>query len=129
MIVRMQEVSGEQTQGGGVVWRMIDENNYYVALWDALRQSVEVAHVSHGVKTRLGIAELVDSGAAGWRVLQVDQVGEKITVTLNHKPILHIKNEALDKPGHIGICTENDAVIKFRELEIRAVARMESLSI
>src|SRR5947207_3078222 len=45
LTVRLKAVGGMRDQGGGLVWRCRDQNNYYVARWNPLEDNFRVYHV------------------------------------------------------------------------------------
>src|SRR5436309_9814571 len=51
--VRIKPVSGHEVQGGGLVWRYRDENNYYLVRASALEKNVAVYKVQNGQRIRL----------------------------------------------------------------------------
>src|SRR5215831_9552111 len=51
--VRIKPVSGHEEQGGGLVWRYRDENNYYLVRANAVNKSVAVFKVQDGRRSVL----------------------------------------------------------------------------
>src|SRR5690606_36018222 len=49
--VAIRPESGEEDQGGGVVWRAQDAASYYVARWNPLETNLRVYKVVNGVRT------------------------------------------------------------------------------
>ena len=46
--VRIKPLSGREDQGGGIVWRYRDENNYYLVRANATNKTVAVFRVQNG---------------------------------------------------------------------------------
>src|SRR5262249_56543109 len=46
--VKFKPISGTQDQGGGVIWRVRDANNYYVSSANALEDKVTIYHTVNG---------------------------------------------------------------------------------
>ena len=55
--VRLKAVAGELDQGGGVVWRAKDKNNYYIARYNPLEDNFRVYKVEGGKRTQFASAK------------------------------------------------------------------------
>ena len=51
MSVRIKPLAGHGVQGGGLVWRYRDENNYYLARANVLEKTVSLYKVQNGQRT------------------------------------------------------------------------------
>lgn len=51
-------MAGKEDQAGGVVWRLKDANNYYIARANALEDNVTIYHVVAGRRTEKGRARV-----------------------------------------------------------------------
>src|SRR5438445_10444575 len=49
--VKFKSISGKEDQAGGVVWRLKDANNYYVARANALEDNVKIYDTVNGRRT------------------------------------------------------------------------------
>src|SRR5216117_4299607 len=49
--VKFKPISGKEDQAGGVVWRLKDANNYYIAHANALEDNVTIYHTIQGRRT------------------------------------------------------------------------------
>jgi len=49
--VKFKPISGKEDQAGGVVWRLKDANNYYIARANALEDNVTIYHTINGRRT------------------------------------------------------------------------------
>src|SRR4051794_41104652 len=58
MSVEIKAISGKNDQGGGLIWRLKDANNYYVARWNPLEDNLRVYHVLAGKRTQLATADV-----------------------------------------------------------------------
>ncbi len=119
MIVRMKEFSGENDQGGGLIWRAKDENNYYVARWNPLESNVRLYHVVNGIRTQIGTAENIEPSETDWRVLDIEHAGDRIKVRFDNKDLYTVTDSTFTDAGMIGLWTKDDAVTKFREIELK----------
>jgi len=46
--VKFKPISGKEDQAGGVIWRLQDANNYYIARANALKNNVTIYHTIKG---------------------------------------------------------------------------------
>ena len=49
--VKFKPVAGREDQAGGVIWRLQDANNYYIARANALENNVTIYHTIKGKRT------------------------------------------------------------------------------
>src|SRR5215216_502281 len=80
--VKFKAISGREDQAGGVVWRLKDANNYYVARANALEDNVTIYDTVNGRRTERKRARMpVPSGQ--WHTLRVEVRGTHFAVLLN----------------------------------------------
>src|SRR6266404_7095721 len=74
--VKFKPVHGRQDQAGGVIWRVQDANNYYIARANALENNVTIYHTIKGKRVSFKNVNMpVKSGE--WHMLRVDFSGNK----------------------------------------------------
>ena len=110
--VKLKPVSGKEDQAGGVVWRLRDANNYYLARANALEDNVSVYHVVNGRRTERKSARLKVAGQA-WHMLRVDFRAEHFTVTFDGANVIEWDDATFKEPGHVGVWTKADSVTLF----------------
>jgi hypothetical protein len=115
--VSFKAVSGKRDQGGGLVWRYRDANNYYVARVNPLEENFRVYKVVAGKRAQLGTAD-VDAPAGNWHTLRVVHKGDHIQCHLNGKLHLDVKDGTFTEAGKIGLWTKADAVTSFDALKV-----------
>src|SRR6059036_369994 len=49
--VKFKPIAGKEDQAGGVIWRLQDGNNYYIARANALENNVTIYHTINGHRT------------------------------------------------------------------------------
>src|SRR5206468_11127481 len=77
--VKFKPIAGKEDQAGGVIWRLQDGNNYYIARANALEGNVTIYHTIKGKRTEKKRTSMkVASGA--WHTLHVDFRGNHFTV-------------------------------------------------
>ena len=116
--VRLKPVAGRSDEGGGVVWRYRDENNYYVAQADALDRTVSVFKVENGRRIPILASVKHDIPRGGWSILKVSVRGERFQVYLDHRRILQGQDRTFNAPGKVGLCTEADSVTYFDDFRV-----------
>jgi YVTN family beta-propeller protein len=113
---------GTIDQGGGVVWRYADADNYYVARFNPLEDNYRLYHVVNGKRTQIGGKEKLTAKAGEWHTLTVRMVGEAITCSLNGKVEIEVADKTFTKPGKVGLWTKADARTSFDDFQAVAIA-------
>ncbi len=117
--VMVKAGTGELDRGGGPVWRVKDEDNYYIARWNPLENNARFYIVQAGIRTALGKVEL-ELDPTTWHSLRVVTEGAKMELFLDDKPVLRVENAELAAPGMIGLWTKADAATLFDDLSVAA---------
>jgi hypothetical protein len=120
--VSFKAVNGETDQGGGLVWRYKDANNYYIARMNPLEDNFRLYKVVDGKRSQLGSAE-VEAPAGKWHTIRIVQEGNHIQCYLNAKLHLDAKDDTFKDAGRIGLWTKADAVTSFDEVSVAAPAK------
>jgi hypothetical protein len=114
--VRVKAVAGELDQGGGVIWRAVDKNNYYIARYNPLEDNFRVYKVEGGKRTQFQSAKV--PGDKSWHVLRVTMVGAKITCYLDGTKYLEAEDSTFPAAGKIGLWSKADAQSDFDNLSV-----------
>ena len=110
--VKFKPISGKEDQAGGVVWRLKDANNYYIARANALENNVTIYHTINGRRTEKKRAqEKVASNT--WHTLRVDFQGNHFTVTFDGMKAIEWDDETFKDAGKVGVWTKADSVTLF----------------
>jgi hypothetical protein len=115
--VKCKTISGEVDQVCGVVLRLKDENNYYIARSNALEGNIRFYHVKDGKRTQLASWNgKVTHGV--WHELAVEAKGDQFQVFWDQKKVLDAKDQTFPGAGKIGLWTKADAVTWFDDLTV-----------
>jgi hypothetical protein len=110
--VKFKALSGKEDQAGGVIWRAIDGNNYYIARANALEDNVTIYHTINGRRTEQKRVN-VKVPANQWNTLRVEFQGNHFTVSLNGRTALDWDDGTFKDAGKVGVWTKADSVTVF----------------
>ena len=117
--VKFKPVAGKEDQAGGLIWRVRDANNYYIARANALEDNVTIYHTINGSRVAFkNINTKVTSGV--WHTLRVDFAGNKFTVSFDGKKVIEASDESFKEAGKVGVWTKADSVTLFDDFSYGA---------
>jgi hypothetical protein len=125
--VKFKPVAGKEDQAGGVIWRVRDSNNYYIARANALENNVVLYKTVNGKRSPLdivgrkggyGVKETVASGQ--WHTLRVEFAGNKFSLLFNGKKLFDVEDTTFTEAGKVGVWTKADSVTLFDDFIFRA---------
>jgi hypothetical protein len=117
--VKCKPIAGKGDQGCGIVWRLADADNYYVARANALEDNVHLYRVVSGKRVRFdGWNGKVASGA--WHDLAVEMVGDHIQVFYDGKKVIDAHDATFTGTGKFGVWTKADSIVQFDDLTAAA---------
>ena len=114
--------AGKIDQGGGVVWRYQDANNYYIARYNPLEKNFRAYAVVDGKRIQAGSKEVVIP-AGQWFQLTIKHVGNKVECSLDGTKHLEFSDETFPAEGAVGLWTKADAHTHFDNFQARAAGR------
>ena len=117
--VRFKPEGGKQDQAGGVVWRWMNGDNYYVARANALENNVSLYYTEKGRRITL---KYVDAPvpANTWHTLWVEFSGTRIRVALNGQVYIELEDAHIGGAGSVGVWTKADSVTAFDDFRYGA---------
>jgi len=115
--VKVKAHRGKEDQGGGLIWRCRDENNYYVCRVNPLEGNYRVYKVEGGERTMLESAS-IELHSNQWYTLRVTMMGEHITCYLDGKKLLEATDSTFKDAGRVGLWTKADAHTAFDDLTV-----------
>lgn len=123
MSVWLKPLKGKIDQGGGLVWRYKNADNYYIARANPLENNFRVYKVVKGTRFQLQSAR-IPLQAGRWYVMKIENEGNHIECYLDGKKYLDVKDDTFQS-GKIGLWTKADAVTAFDNLKVKGETEKE----
>ena len=114
--VKFRANAGRIDQGGGLMWRVQDNDNYYVARFNPLEDNFRFYIVHDGIRSELASADVKLS--SGWHTMKIEQKGDTFKGYIDGKQYLEHKDAHLKQAGGVGVWTKADAQTSFDDLKI-----------
>jgi hypothetical protein len=114
--VKFKANTGHIDQGGGVMWRVQDNDNYYVARFNPLEDNFRFYIVKNGYRSELASANI--TLPSGWHTMRIEQKGTHFKGYLDDKKYLDYTDSQLRQAGGVGVWTKADAATSFDNLTI-----------
>jgi len=109
---------GKKDQGGGIVWRYVDADNYYIARFNPLEDNYRLYKVVAGKRIQLATKEDIKAPAGEWHKLTIKMTGDQIECYIGGKKSLDAKDDTIQKAGKVGLWTKADAQTSFDQFII-----------
>ena len=119
-VTLFKAISGDVDQAGGIVVRLIDDNNYYIARANALEGNVRFLRVVDGDREQLESAD-VEVTAGEWHTLGLRAEGDQFAVSYDGAELLKAADATFPGPGKVGLWTKADSVTHFDQLDINVL--------
>jgi hypothetical protein len=117
--VAFKAVQGKEDQGGGVVWRYKDADNYYICRMNPLEDNFRVYKVVAGKRMQLATTkDDVKVPGNEWHTVKAIMVGDRIECFLDGKKLLEAKDDTFKEAGKVGLWTKADAQTHFDQLTV-----------
>ncbi len=116
--VAFKAVSGRIDEGGGIMWRVQDKNNYYVARFNPLEDNFRIYYVKNGGRHMIASAR-VKLPAGRWHTMKIVAKGNHYTCFLNGHKYLEVNDSHFTKPGGVGLWTKADAATWFDDFKVQ----------
>jgi len=111
--------SGKVDQGGGIMWRVLDRNNYYVARFNPLEDNFRFYSVINGKRDELESADVKLS--KGWHEMKIIQNGSHFQGYIDGKKLLDTKDNSIKHSGGVGVWTKADAATSFDNFLLKSL--------
>lgn len=117
MQVRFKPVAGRIDQAGGIVVRLADPDNYYVARANALEHNVRFYRVVAGRRQQLGASDIRVT-ANEWHTLRLQADGDRFTVSYDGAVLFEVWDDTFRDAGGVALWTKADSVTRFDQVTI-----------
>ena len=108
--------TGKVDRGGGLMWRVQDNDNYYVARFNPLEDNFRFYIVEQGIRKEIASVNVKLTG--GWHTMKITQDGANFEGYLDEKKLLESEDKRLRQAGGVGVWTKADALSSFDNLVI-----------
>ena len=116
--VKFRADSGRIDEGGGIMWRVKDADNYYVVRFNPLEDNFRFYSVKNGVRRQLASADV--TLPKGWHEMMIAQKGNRFAAFLDGKRLLEAKDDTFVEKGGVGLWTKADAATSFDDFHVSA---------
>jgi len=110
--VKFKPIAGKEDQAGGVIWRLQDANNYYIARANALENNVTIYHTIKGKRIEKKRANM-EVASGRWHTLRVDFKDNHFTVAFDGRKAIEWDDDTFKSAGKVGLWTKADSVTAF----------------
>src|SRR5437773_1391735 len=117
--VKFKPISGKEDQAGGVVWRLKDANNYYIARANALEGNVTIYHTINGRRTEKKRTNMKVASNV-WHTIRVDFAANHFTVTCDGRKAIDWDDDTFKEAGKVGVWTKADSLTLFDDFSYGA---------
>ncbi len=115
---RIRANTGKADQGGGLIWRLRDEQNYYVCRINPLENNFRVYKVVGGKREQIQSADC-ETEAGKWHVVRAKMVGKHIQCFVDGKKLLDVTDDTLEDAGFVGLWSKADASSSFDNVAVK----------
>lgn len=118
VLVRFKAVAGNVDRAGGIVVRLSDPDNYYVARANALEDNVRFYRVVKGKREQIEGAN-IKVASEEWHSLGLRAEADQFTVVFNGKALFTTRDQTFGSEGKVALWTKADSVTRFDRIEIK----------
>jgi hypothetical protein len=115
--LRFKAVAGRVDQAGGIAFRLLDADNYYVLRANALEDNVRFYRVVKGRREQLDGVN-IKVAPNQWHTLALTADGERFTVSFNGTQLFTATDLTFAAPGQLALWTKADSVTRFDQIKI-----------
>ncbi len=116
--VKFKANRGRIDQGGGIIWRVQDSKNYYIARFNPLEDNFRLYFVKNGYRKLLANADVI-LHAGEWHTMKIVQKGDRYAGYLDGKKYLEGRDKTFTRHGGIGLWTKADAATSFDDFSVK----------
>jgi hypothetical protein len=113
--VRCRAEDGDVDRACGLMFRLVDSENYYVVRANALEGNIRLYRVVDGDRRQLASVSL-DVTAGEWHTLEANAAGTALAVSWDDEIVIEADDDTFAE-GKIGLWTKADSLTRFDDLE------------
>ncbi len=122
--VKFRANTGKDDQGGGLIWRVKDKDNYMIARMNPLEDNFRVYYVKDGSRHQIESSKVVIKPGVegGWHTMKIEQHGDHIVCSIDGKAYMDVKDDhssAWGGVGGVGLWTKADAASSFDDFTVK----------
>jgi hypothetical protein len=115
----LKAIDGKSDQGGGIVWRAKDKDNFYIVRFNPLEDNFWLYKTING--TRMSLIQVAAKGEPGkWQTIRVVHKGNNIQCYFNGKILIETTDDTFTEAGMVGLWSKADAQSYFADVQITA---------
>ena len=117
--VSIKAIAGDKDQGGGILWRAQDKDNFYIVRFNPLEDNFWLYKTVGGVRMSL---KKVDAKPVDgkWQTIRVVHKGNRIQCYFNGKMLIDMTDDTFTEAGLVGLWSKADAQTYFANVQITA---------
>ena len=116
--VDITPLEGRIDQAGGLIFRALDHNNYYIVRANALENNVDLFRTVNGVRRQFSGANAPVASGKPQR-LGVRIEGDLIKVFFQKKQLFEARDQTFSGRGAVGLWTKADSVTAFANMTLQ----------
>ncbi len=118
--VHFKPISGEVDQAAGLMVRVLDTDNYYIARANALEDNVRLYKVFDGDREQFaGVDAAIEQDQ--WQTLGLRAEGDRFEVSLNGDVLFSATDDTFSQEGKVGLWTKADSLTHFDDFIVRRI--------
>src|SRR5258708_30921983 len=115
--VSIKAIAGDKDQGGGIIWRAKDKDNFYIVRFNPLEDNFWLYKTVGGVRMSLKKVDAKpDTGK--WQTIRVVHKGNRIQCYFNGKMLIDMTDDTFTEAGLVGVWSKADAQTYFANVQI-----------
>ena len=115
--VDFKAISGRIDASGGIVFRAVDKDNYFIVRANALEGNYRLYTFKNGIRNQIATATIETPQIKQFHRLRVVAKGKKIKAYLNGKLLIEHEDDSFSR-GYVGLWTKADSVTKFDNFKV-----------
>lgn len=122
---RIKAIQGDEDRGGGLVWRYVDKDNYYIIRANPLENNIRLYMVVSGKRKQLESKD-ISMNTGDWFSIKVVTKGNRIECYYNSNKVFDTTDKTFTNAGLVGFWSKADAVSLFDDMNISNLTPISS---